>query len=89
LASVPEADIPAFWPVARGGLRSCVGQRWHFIERADGHLELYDLFHDPDEEINLARTPGARGRIARIRGVLRNLAQDQTAHRVTQQVPER
>ncbi|HUF63752.1 MAG TPA: sulfatase-like hydrolase/transferase, partial [Verrucomicrobiales bacterium] len=51
----------AFTLVVRGGDR--FGQavhtpRWHFNKWSDGAEELYDLDHDPEENNNLAGTPG-------------------------------
>jgi arylsulfatase A-like enzyme len=60
LARVPESDVPAFWPVFHGTLRSVVSGRWHYIERSDGAVELYDLISDPREERNLAATRAGR-----------------------------
>jgi arylsulfatase A-like enzyme len=60
LARVPESDVPPFWPVYHGALRSVVVGRWHYIERSDGAVELYDLLTDRAEQRNLASSPQGR-----------------------------
>jgi arylsulfatase A-like enzyme len=57
-----EKDWP--WPLAEKGLmtdetrvKSIVGPRWHYIERENGKLDLYDWAKDPKELNNLAKAP--------------------------------
>jgi len=52
-----QEDTPNHWPVSSGWLKSLVTPEWHFIERENGLLELYNLQNDPGEFDNLADTP--------------------------------
>jgi arylsulfatase A-like enzyme len=67
LARVPESDVPPFWPVYHGALRGVVVGRWHYIERSDGAVELYDLLTDRAEQRNLAASPQGRTRTQDLR----------------------
>ena len=53
-----EVDFPrsvASWmPVARGDMKSAVIGAHHYIMNADGRMEIYDVFDDPFEQVDLA-----------------------------------
>ncbi|MBI3661462.1 MAG: sulfatase [Acidobacteria bacterium] len=70
---IPGGKMPEYWPLAQGDLRALVTQRWHFIERNDGHVELYDRTGDPRLERNLAGTMEGRAVVEEFRRQLARL----------------
>jgi arylsulfatase A-like enzyme len=48
-------------PAAKGPMKSLVAGGMHYIRSADGLEELYALRSDPEEHLNTARSPIARG----------------------------
>ena len=51
--------------------RSIRTDRYRFIERATGQLELYDYQNDPEEDRNLARDPAAQVLVEQLQTALR------------------
>jgi hypothetical protein len=47
-------NLPAWYPVSTGGVRSVTTDRWQLIVDGRGHEELFDLGSDPGESHNLA-----------------------------------
>ena len=48
-------------PAAKGPMKSLVAGGMHYIRSADGLEELYNLRSDPEEKVNTAVSPMARG----------------------------
>jgi arylsulfatase A-like enzyme len=54
LAEAHAPPNPAPWaPLAKGAMKSIVQGPYHYIWRADGTEELYDVDKDPKEDVNL------------------------------------
>jgi arylsulfatase A-like enzyme len=66
LTGLHDVQLPSFWPVSAGDLRSVITRHWQYIERSDGLVELYDLVSDRKEEYNLAQLAQDRGRVWRL-----------------------
>ncbi len=56
-------DGPSNYPATKGGLKSLVTDRWHFIISESGQVELYAWRDDPNETRNLAEDPANRSLI--------------------------
>ncbi|MGH3113181.1 MAG: sulfatase family protein, partial [Gaiellaceae bacterium] len=63
-------NLPEWYPVSKGDLRSLVAGRHHYVRNADGSEELYDVFADPWEQRDLTRQPAGRDLAARLRAAL-------------------
>ncbi len=49
-------DVPEWYPVSRGDMKSLIVAPYHYIKNGDGREELYDVDRDPLEQHDLART---------------------------------
>lgn len=71
LSEVKTPGNAASWyAAARGDMRSIIVGRHHYIRNGDGREELFDIFADPWETVNLANTPGGKAMIATARAAL-------------------
>jgi hypothetical protein len=60
-------DLPAWFPVSKGNMKSLVIDRYHYIKNGDGGEELYDIEQDPLEKHDLAPTVGMHTILKRFR----------------------
>jgi arylsulfatase A-like enzyme len=60
-------DVPEWFPIAKGDMRSLIIDGFRYIKNGDGSEELYDLEGDPGEENNLVNTEQGRRVIDRFR----------------------
>lgn len=70
VGAIPSQDVPASYPISRGGMKSLLEERWHYIRNGDGREELYDFRSDPLEQRDLSGTAEGRRTIERRRGSL-------------------
>jgi len=63
-------NAPSWYAVARGDMKSIIVGRHHYIRNSDGREELFDIFADPWETMDLANTPGGRTHIVTARAAL-------------------
>jgi len=63
----PAIGSPAWYPVAKGDLKSMVIDQHHYIRNGDGREELYDVERDPWERQDLADSEAGRAQLARCR----------------------
>lgn len=66
----PFPDVPPYWPVRKGWLKSIIKGEWKLILHEDGSVELYDLAKDRLEKENLASNPMHSQRIHELRSAL-------------------
>src|SRR5262249_29788480 len=60
-------------PAAKGPMKSLVAGGMHYIRSGDGSEELYNVWTDPQERINLSGAPAARELLRRFRAGLDNM----------------
>jgi hypothetical protein len=76
-----ETDTPPFFtnqgrePASKGPMKSLVAEGLHYIRRADGVEEMYDLDADPTEKTDVALYPKLIGAIERFRERLSAIGQ--------------
>lgn len=61
---------PSWYAVARGDMQSIVIGRHHYIRNGDGREELFDIFVDPWETVDLAKTEGGKATLLAARAAL-------------------
>jgi arylsulfatase A-like enzyme len=52
-----KTDLPEWYPITEGDMKSLVMENYHYIRNGDGREELYDLQNDPAELYDLAAQP--------------------------------
>lgn len=60
-------NVPEWFPVAKGDMKSMVFGGMHYIRNGDGSEELYDFENDPAEKQNLVDSEEARQIVQRFR----------------------
>jgi arylsulfatase A-like enzyme len=58
---------PNWYPVTKGGMKSLVADRYHYIKNGDDREELYDFVHDPLEMSDLTQSQEGRQAIEQFR----------------------
>ncbi len=58
-------------PAAKGAMTSLVDRDFHYIQGGDGHEELFNLKHDPEEVHDLARSRDQTSTLDRFRAMIR------------------
>jgi arylsulfatase A-like enzyme len=60
-------NVPGWFPVAKGDMKSVLWRQFHFIRNGDGREELYDYRADPWEQQNLVATKAAADTLRAVR----------------------
>lgn len=80
--AVSASDLPDWYPVTRGDIKSLIANRYHYIKNGDGQEELYDFEHDPWEKQDLAASEEGQRLLAPLRTTLHTiLARNQRSER--------
>ncbi len=63
-------DVPDWYPIAKGKMKSLVTEKYHYIRNGDNREELYDFESDPFEQQNLAGLRAGQVALSHSRGLL-------------------
>jgi arylsulfatase A-like enzyme len=80
--TLESSNLPEWYPIRQGDMKSLVIDRYHYIRDRAGHEEFYDFESDPLEQNNLAGSEAGRQKLDSFRAALKTILQ-QSAVRST------
>ena len=66
-------NLPEWFPVSKGNMKSLVANRYHYIRNGDGREELYDIENDPLEQQDTAYVADDRHMLAWLRAFIERI----------------
>ncbi len=71
--TLESRNLPEWYPIRQGDMKSLVIDRYHYIRNRNGYEEFYDFESDPLELHNLAQSESGRQRLDSFRAALNSI----------------